>query len=45
MLNHDATFDFGSTKMCSPAIFETYFSDHKDVRISVIVYYIIMYFY
>ena len=35
MQNHGVTFNLGSTKVCSPAIFETYFSYHKDIWITV----------
>ena len=34
MLNHDVTFNRGSAKVGSPAIFQTYFSDHKDLWIT-----------
>ena len=37
------TFNVGSAKVCSPAIFETYFSYHKDICVAVNDYY--MYFY
>ena len=40
MLNHDVTFNFGSAKVCSPAIFETYFSHDRDIWIAVTYYYI-----
>ena len=33
MHHHGLTFNFGSTKMCSPAIFETCFSYDKDILI------------
>ena len=31
---HGETLNFGSAKVCSPAIFETYFSYHKDMWIA-----------
>ena len=40
MLNHGVTFNLGSAKVCSPAIFEIYFSYHKDIWIAVTYYYI-----
>ena len=33
---HGVTFNFGSAKVCSPAIFETYFSYDKDIWIAAI---------
>ena len=42
-MQHDVTFNFGSTKVCSPAIFETCFSYEKDIWIAATGYY--MYFY
>ena len=44
-MHHGVTFNFGSTKMCSPAIFETFFSYDKDISISATDYYNIMHFY
>ena len=41
--HHGMTFNFGSAKMCSPAIYETCFSYDKDVWIAETDYY--MYFY
>ena len=38
MLIHDVTFNLGSAKVCSPAIFETYFSYHKNVWIAATDY-------
>ena len=38
-----ATFNFGSGKVCSPAIFETSFSCDKDIWINATDYY--MHFY
>ena len=40
MLNHGVNYNLGSTKVCSPAIFEIYFSYHKDIWISVSSYYV-----
>ena len=34
MLNHGMIFNLGSTKVRSPAIFETYFSYHRDICIA-----------
>ena len=42
-VHHGETFNFGSDKVCSPAIFETCFSDDKDIWIAATDYY--MYFY
>ena len=42
-VHHDVTFNFGSAKVCSPAIFETSFSYDKDIRIAAADYY--MHFY
>ena len=33
MHHHGVTFNFGSAKVCSPAIFETCFSYDKDIWI------------
>ena len=41
-MHHGVTFSFGSTKVCSPAIFETCFSYDKDILIAATDYY--MYF-
>ena len=41
MLNHGVTFNLGSAKECSLAIFETYFSYDKDTWIAVTEYYCI----
>ena len=38
-MHHGVTFNFGSAKVCSPAIFETCFSYDKDVWIAATVYY------
>ena len=35
---HGVTFNFGSAKMFGPAIFETYFSYHKDMWIAAADY-------
>ena len=46
MLNHAVTFNVGSDKVCSPAIFEIYTKDiwiDKDIWIVVTDYY--MYFF
>ena len=43
MLNYCVTFNLGSAKVCSPAIFDTYFSCDRDIWIAVNYYY--MYFY
>ena len=40
MLNHGVTFNLCSAKMCSSAIFETYFSYHIDTWIAVAYYYL-----
>ena len=42
-MHHGVTFNFGSAKVCSPAIFETGFSYDKDIWIAAANYY--MYFY
>ena len=42
MHHHGVTFNLGSAKVCSPAIFETCFSCDKDIWIAAIDYY--MYF-
>ena len=41
MLNHGMTLNLGFVKMCSPAMYETYFSDDKDIWIAVTYYYIL----
>ena len=38
--HHDVTFNFGSAKVCSPAIFETCISYDKDIWIAAIDYYV-----
>ena len=44
MLNHGVAFNLGTDKeVCSPAIFETYFSCHKDILIAITYYYIYFY--
>ena len=35
---HGVTFNFGSAKVCSPAIFQTSFSYDKDIWIAATVY-------
>ena len=42
-MHHGVTFNFGSAKVCSPAIFETSFSYGKDIWIAATDYY--MHFY
>ena len=42
-MHHGVTFNFGSAKVCSPAIFETFFSCDKDIWIAATDYY--MHFY
>ena len=42
-MHHGVTFNFGSAKVCSPAIFETSFSYDKNIWIAATVYY--MHFY
>ena len=42
-MHHGMTFNCGSAKVCSPAIFETCFSSDKDISIAATDYY--MYFY
>ena len=42
-MHHGVTFNFGSAKVCSPAIFETCFSYNKDIWITLTDYK--MYFY
>ena len=42
-MHHGVTFNFGSAKVCSPAIFETSFSCNKDIWIAATDYY--MHFY
>ena len=42
-MHHGVTFNFGSSKGCSPAIFETCFSYDKAIWIAATTYY--MYFY
>ena len=37
-VHHGATFNFGSAKVCSPAIFETYLSYTKDIWIAATDY-------
>ena len=42
-MHHGVTFNFGSAKVCSPAIFETSFSYDKDILIAAIDYYMQFY--
>ena len=42
-MHHGMTFNFGSAKVCLPAIFETSFSYDKDIWIAATDYY--MHFY
>ena len=42
-MHHGVTFNFGSAKVCSPAIFETSFSYDKDIWLASTDYY--MHFY
>ena len=37
-MHHGVTFNFGSTKVCSPTIFETSFSCDKDISIAAVDY-------
>ena len=39
-VHHGVTFNFGSAKVCSPAIFETCFTYDKDISIAGTYYYI-----
>ena len=38
-MHHDVTFNFGFGKVCSPTIFETYFSYDKGIWIAATDYY------
>ena len=42
-MHHGVTFNFGSAKVCSPAIYETFFFYNKDLWIAATYYY--TYFY
>ena len=44
-VHHGVTFNFGSAKACSPAIFETSFSSDKDIWIAANDYYMHFFFY
>ena len=44
MLNHGVTLNLGFDKVCSLAIFEIYFSYHKDIWFAVIIN-LLLYFY
>ena len=39
MVNQSVIFNFGPAKVCSPALFETYFSSLKERWIAVADYY------
>ena len=39
LLSHGVIFNFGSAKVCSPAIVETYFSYGKDIWIDITLYF------
>ena len=39
-MHHGMTFNFSSARVCSPAIFETCFSNGKDIWIASTDYYI-----
>ena len=43
MLSHGVIFDLGSARVCSPAIFETYFSYDKDIWIAETDNYLYLY--
>ena len=40
MPRHGIIFNLGSAKVCSPTIIETYFSDYKNIWITLTDYYI-----
>ena len=40
MQHYSVTFNFGSAKVCSPAIFETSLSYEKDIWIAATDYYV-----
>ena len=42
-MHHGVTFNFGSAKVCSPAIFETSFYDDKNIWIAATDYYMHVY--
>ena len=44
-MHHGGTFNFGTAKVNSPALFETYFSYKKDTCIWIAATYYYMYFY
>ena len=44
MHHHIVTFNYDSAKVCSPAIFETYFSYDKAILIAANDYYMYFYF-
>ena len=41
-MHHGVTFNFGSAKVCSPAIFETCFSCDKDIWIAATDCYMVL---
>ena len=43
MLNHGVMFNLGSAKVCSHAIFETYFAYHKHIWNAETYYYLYLY--
>ena len=43
VVHHGMTFNFGSAKVCSPAIFKTCFSYDKDIWIAVTDCYMYLY--
>ena len=42
-MHHGVTFNFGSAKVCLPAIYETSFSDDKDILMASTDYYLHFY--
>ena len=42
-MHHDVTFNVGSAKLCSPAMFETCFSYDKDILIAATENYMYIY--
>ena len=43
MVNHGVTINLGSAIMYSPAIFQTYFTYHKDMDCCYLLSYILLY--
>ena len=41
-MHHGVTFNFGSAKVCSPAITEKCFSHNKDIWIAATHYYVLL---